>query len=262
MSLTPASLRSQIRAGEWTGPTAGLLEDHQQANLVALPQRDAFEFLLFCVRNPQVCPVLAVTEPGDPWLELPSGAADLRTDLPRYRVWQDGELVDEPADVNGYWREDLVGFLLGCSHTFDGPLKEAGIEVVEHPSSPAPPVYITTKQVEPAGRVHGSLAVSMRAFPGHQVPDVVQLTARYPSGHGKPIHIGDPAALGIKDLTRPDFGPVPHVPPNAVPVFWACGVTPQLVLPQLKSHTLITHHAGYMFVFDHKPVADGLARVV
>lgn len=247
-----AELRRHIRDGEWTGPTAGLLPGVQQANFVAVPQSDAFEFLLFCVRNPQVCPVIHVTEPGDPVVPLPSGPADLRTDLSGYRVWQHGELVAEPGDVTEFWREDLVGFLLGCSHTFEGPLQEAGIPMHVSPDSPAPPVYLTDRSTVPAGRVGGPLLVSMRSFPSHLIDRVSALTAAFPTGHGAPVHIGDPAELGIDDLTVPDFGPSPEIHEGEVPMFWACGVTPQLVLPHLQSHTLITHAAGHMFVFDHR----------
>lgn len=253
MITSPAQLRSEIRSAAWTGPTAGVLNGYQQANFVALPKENAFDFLLFCVRNPKVCPVIAVTEPGSPLIELESGTADLRTDIPRYRVWKDGELVAEPTEVSEYWAGDMVGFLLGCSHTFEGPLAERGFNVHQH-ATPAPPVYITNRNVVPAGPITGPLVVSMRSFPANQVAGVVQLTSRYPTGHGAPIHIGDPAGLGINDLSTPDFGPVPAVPEGEVPVFWACGVTPQLVLPALKMHTLITHYAGHMFVFDHQPV--------
>lgn len=255
MISSPAQLRAEIRTGNWTAPTAGVLGGYQQANFVAVPQENAFDFLLFCTRNPQVCPVIAVTEPGVPIMQLDSGTADVRTDIPRYRVWKDGELVAEPHDVNAYWTDDLVGFLLGCSHTFEGPVAEAGFTVHENPASPAPPVYITNRKVFPAGKIAGRLAVSMRSFPAGQVAGVVQVTSRYPTGHGAPVHIGNPEGLGISDLRSPDFGPSPDVPEGEIPMFWACGVTPQLVLPDLRMHTLITHYAGHMMVLDNKPVA-------
>ncbi|BCW40267.1 DUF1445 domain-containing protein [Arthrobacter sp. StoSoilB3] len=255
MITSPAQLRDEIRAANWTGPTAGMLRGYQQANFVAVPEAHAFDFLLFCVRNPQVCPVIAVTAHGDPWVNLDSGTADVRTDIPRYRVWKSGELVEEPVEVSKYWTGDMVGFLLGCSHTFEGPLADAGYTVRQH-ASPAPPVYITNRQTVSAGKIHGPLAVSMRSFPAGQVAGIVKLTARYPTGHGSPIHIGDPAGLGITDLLTPDFGPTPEIPDGEVPMFWACGVTPQLVLPRLGMHTLITHYPGHMFVFDNKPVPE------
>ncbi|WP_053387893.1 putative hydro-lyase [Leucobacter japonicus] len=245
-------LRSLIRSGAWKQPTAGLLPGVQQANFVALPQADAFEFLLFCVRNPQVCPIIHVSEPGDPIVSLESGDADVRTDIAKYRVWRDGELVAEPHDVSEYWSDDLVGFLLGCSHTFEGPMLDAGLPLRVSAESPAPPVYLTDRETVSAGRVAGPLVVSMRSFPAELVDEVTALTSRFPTGHGAPVHIGDPAELGIADLATPDFGPAPEVHADEVPMFWACGVTPQLVLPHLRSHTLITHAAGHMFVFDHR----------
>lgn len=245
-------LRTMIRRGEWTQQTAGLLPGIQQANFVALPKEDAYEFLLFCVRNPKVCPIIHVTDPGDPLIPLSSGEADLRSDIPRYRVWKKGDLIDEPLDVTEYWSNDLVGFLLGCSHTFEGPLQEAGFPVHRHELVPGPPVYTTSLQTQSAGRVEGPLIVSMRSFRPEHVDQVSALTARYPTGHGAPVHIGDPAALGIDDLSRPDFGPDRTIHQDEVPMFWACGVTPQSVLPGLCSHTLITHAAGHMFLFDHE----------
>jgi uncharacterized protein YcsI (UPF0317 family) len=248
---TPAELRGLAARGRWRGPTAGILEGYQQANLAVVPKDLAFDFLLFCTRNPKPCPVIAVTEPGDPVVRLGGTETDLRTDLPRYRVWQHGELVDEPYEATAYWREDSVGFLLGCSHTFEGPLRRAGVPVRYAQQSAAPPVYVTNSRTRPAGRLSGPLVVSMRAVPGSLVPRTVEITARYPTGHGAPVHIGDPSALGIRDLARPDFGPEPRIEPGDVPLFWACGVTPQLALPAARAAYTITHYPGHMLVFDH-----------
>ncbi|MEU4892874.1 putative hydro-lyase [Streptomyces sp. NPDC044780] len=248
---TAAALRDLAARGEWTGPTAGILDGYQQANLVVVPHDLAFDFLLYCVRNPAPCPVLAVTEPGDPVVRLGDTVADLRTDLPRYRVWRRGQLVDEPHDITPYWREDAVGFLLGCSHTFEGPLRRAGVPVRYAASSAAPAVYVTDVPTQPAGRLSGPLVVSMRAVPGPLVARAVEVTSRYPTGHGAPVHIGDPAELGITDLGRPDFGPPPVIEPGDTPVFWACGVTPQLVLPSAAADYSMTHYPGHMLVFDH-----------
>ncbi|MBQ6644554.1 MAG: DUF1445 domain-containing protein [Saccharopolyspora sp.] len=247
----PAQLRRMIAEGSWTGPTAGVLDGYQQANLAVVPRDLAYEFLLFCTRNPKPCPVLAVTDPGDPIVRIGSTRADLRNSLPRYRVWLGGRLVAEPTEIGEFWRADSVGFLLGCSHTWEGPLRQAGIPVPRAAESAAPPVYRTDRPTEPAGRLAGPLVVSMRAVPGHHVARVVEITSRYPTGHGAPVHIGDPAGLGIASLDEPDFGPAPVVGPGSVPVFWACGVTPQLVLPDAGAEYVITHRAGHMFVFDH-----------
>lgn len=251
--MTPAELRERIAAGEWTGPTAGVLDDYQQANLVIVPQAQAYTFLLFCLRNPKACPILAVGDAGDPRIPLPGTAIDIRTMLPRYRVWRQGKLVAEPADIEAHWRDDAVAILLGCSHTFDAPLRRAGIAV----SRAAPPVYTTRVPNVPAGPLGGTLVVSMRPVPRARVSQAVQVTARYPSGHGAPVQIGDPAALGIVDLQAPDFGVVPPLGVDDVPVFWACGVTPQQVLPRLGGAYCIAHYPGHMLVLDQRPEAFG-----
>jgi uncharacterized protein YcsI (UPF0317 family) len=249
--MTPAELRRLIAEGRWTTPTAGFLDGYQQANLAIVPHDLAFDFLLFCTRNAKYCPVIAVTEPGDPVVRLGSTEADLRTTVPRYRVWERGELVAEPTDITEFWHNDSVGFLLGCSHTWEGPLRNAGVPVRYAEESMAPAVYVTDRPASPAGRLSGPLVVSMRAIPGHQVARAVELTARYPTGHGSPVHVGDPRVLGISDLATPDFGPAPVVEPGDAPVFWACGVTPQLALPGSGAEYAITHYPGHMFVFDH-----------
>jgi uncharacterized protein YcsI (UPF0317 family) len=256
---SPAELRRLISDGTWTGPTAGILDGYQQANLAIVPRELAFDFLLFCTRNPKPCPVITVTEPGDPVVRYGSTEADLRTSLPRYRVWRGGQLVAEPTDITAFWRADSVGFLLGCSHTWEGPLAEAGVPVARAEESASPPVYVTDRPTRAAGRLSGPLVVSMRAIPGHLVARTVEITSRYPTGHGAPVHVGDPAALGIADLDTPDFGPTPVVEPGTVPMFWACGVTPQLVLPDSGAEYVITHYAGHMFVFDHHVNADPLS---
>lgn len=252
MISSPAELRREIINEKWSSSTAGILDGYQQANFVAIPKENSFDFLLYCVRNPQVCPVLAVTEPGDPMVNAGSTSADVRHAIPRYRVWQFGELVDEPLNVSDYWTDDMVGFLLGCSHTFEGPLADAGIKTHYSSASAAPPVYVTNRPTVPAGAISGPLLVSMRAFPANQVSAAVQITAKYPTGHGSPVHVGSPETLGIADLTQPDFGPAPIVNSGETPVFWACGVTPQVVLPKLNLRTVITHYPGHMFVFDHR----------
>lgn len=251
--MTPAELRSQIALGEWTTPTAGVLDDYQQANLVIVPQDQAYALLLFCLRNSKACPILAVGDAGDPRVPLPGAAIDIRTMLPRYRVWQHGHLVAEPTDIEAYWRKDSVLILLGCSHTFDAPLRRAGIAV----SSAAPPVYTTTVPNMPAGALGGTLVVSMRPVPRSLVSQAVLVTARYPSGHGAPVQIGNHEALGITNLQAPDFGVVPPMGPDDVPLFWACGVTPQQVLPLLRSAYCISHYPGHMLVLDQRPEALG-----
>ena len=243
---TPAALRAATARGEWRQPTAGLLDGYQQANLVVLPQSDAYEFLLFCVRNAKACPVLAVSEAGQSEILMGKSRIDLRSMFPRYRVWQQGQLADEPYDLLDRWPDDAVAFLLGCSHSLDGALRRAGIPV----SLAAPPVYLTQIPCQPTARMQGYVAVSMRPVAADKVDEAVALSAAYPSAHGTPLHIGDPTEIGITDLAAPDFGVFPGVHPGQVPVFWACGVTPQQVLPALGSAYLFTHYAGHMLVLD------------
>ncbi len=247
---TPAECRREIRAGRWRGPTAGLAPGYAQANLVVVPKAYAYDFLLFCQRNPKPCPVLDVTDPGDPVARHAAPEADLRTDLPRYRVYRDGELVGEVDDIRGLWREDLVGFLLGCSFTFEAALLRAGIPVRHLECGCNVPMYVTRVPCRPAGPFAGPLVVSMRPVPEHLVSRVFRVCARYPLAHGTPVHVGDPARLGIQDLARPEYGdPVP-VRAGEVPVFWACGVTPQAVAQRARVPFLITHSPGHMLITD------------
>jgi len=248
---TGVQAREAIRSGRWTGPTAGLAPGYTQANLVILPRSHAFDFLRFAVRNPKPCPVLDVTAPGSPhpdprWAE----GADLRTDLPRYRVYQDGELVAEPFDLLAWWRDDMAAFLLGCSFTFERALQAEGVPVRHLECGCNVPMYRTNRETRPAGPFHGPLVVSMRPIPADQVAKAVQITARYPSVHGAPVHIGDPAALGIADLGSPDYGEPVSIRPGEVPVFWACGVTPQAVALASRIPLMITHAPGHMFITD------------
>jgi uncharacterized protein YcsI (UPF0317 family) len=239
--MTPAEVRTRT-----TGPTAGLAPGYTQANLIAVPRDWAYDTLLFAQRNPKPCPVLDVTDPGSPRTTL-APDADLRTDVPRYRIWRDGDLVDEPTDATGYWREDLVAFLIGCSFTFESALAAAGVPL-RHGRNVA--MYVTSRQCRPAGRLHGPMVVSLRMIPAEHVDTAVRVTALMPAVHGAPVHTGDPAALGITDLASPDFGDPPVAEPGDVPVFWACGVTPQAVLMASRPPFAITHAPGHMFVTD------------
>jgi uncharacterized protein YcsI (UPF0317 family) len=242
----PRDLRRLVAAGEWTTPTAGILDDYQQANLLVVPSDAADDFAEYCRRNPDVCPLLARTAPGNPELTYDNCTVDVRTMLPRYRVWQRNQLVAEPTDLIEHWRDNAVAFALGCSHTFDAPLRRAGISVSHH----APPVYVTNRAPAPAGVFAGPLAVSMRPVPISLVNAAIEVTGRYPTGHGVPMHVGDPSLLGISDLAQPAFGVYPGVPAGSTPVFWACGVTPQMAIPAAKLTYAITHLAGHMLVLD------------
>jgi uncharacterized protein YcsI (UPF0317 family) len=246
-----AEVREAIRAGRWTGPTAGLARGFVQANLVILSAADAVDFAEFCRLNPRPCPLLEQTAPGDPIPQQAAPHADLRTDVPRYRVFRHGVLQsDEPTDVKALWRDDFVGFLLGCSFTFENALVSAGLAVRHLDERCNVPMFRTSRVCQPVGKFSGNMVVSMRPVPREHVDRAIAITARFPAMHGAPVHVGDPAAIGIGDLTRPDFGDAVTVRPGEVPVFWACGVTPQLVLLQARPEIAITHSPGCMFVTD------------
>jgi uncharacterized protein YcsI (UPF0317 family) len=250
---TAAELRAAIRARQWIGPTAGLARGYVQANLVILPATDADDFAAFCRANSRPCPLLEQTLPGDPEPRRAAPGADLRSDVPRYRVFRDGlPDADEPTDVHHLWRDDLVGFLLGCSFTFEDALINAGLRVRHIDQGRNVPMYRTDQACQPAGRFSGNLVVSMRPFAREQLERVVEITGQYPTMHGAPVHAGDPGALGIDDLSRPDFGDPVSIEPEEVPVFWACGVTPQLALLNARCELAITHSPGCMFVTDWK----------
>ena len=251
------AVRAQARSGQLIGPTCGLAPGYLQANLVVVPQALAFDFLLFCQRNPKPCPLLEVTDPGSPEPRELAPGADLRTDLPRYRVYEHGRLVDEPADICRWWRDDLVAFLLGCSFSFEEAMQRAGLPVRHVDEGRNVPMYRTNIACKSAGAFHGPMVVSMRPLTPAQAIQSVEVTARYTKAHGAPIHIGDPAAIGVTAIDRPDFGDAVTIRPGEVPVFWACGVTPQAVLMEAKPPLAITHSPGCMFVTDVR--ADELA---
>jgi uncharacterized protein YcsI (UPF0317 family) len=242
--------RARIRAGEVRGPTAGLAPGNVQANLVVLPRALAHDFLRFAQANPKPCPVLAVSDPGDPRFPVLGEDLDIRSDLPRYRVWRHGALADEPCDLFDVWRNDLVGFALGCSFSFEQALIEEGIELRHITCGSNVPMYRTNIACVPAGPFAGPLVVSMRPLRPSDAIRAIQITSRFPSVHGAPVHIGLPEAIGIADLTRPDYGdPVP-VESGELPVFWACGVTPQAVVAAVKPEFCITHAPGSMLITD------------
>lgn len=256
MGVDRASLKTGIlvrqacRSGEFTGQTSGLAPGFAQANLVILPQAEARQFQEFCEKNPKPCPLLEITPPGEPCPQKLAEAADLRTDLPRYRVWRRGELVDEPTEITSLWQDDLVAFLIGCSFTFEGALIEAGLSVRHIDQGVNVPMYRTTIPCESAGIFSGPLVVSMRPFKPADAIHAVQITGRFPAVHGAPVHLGFPEQLGIADLSLPDYGDAITVESDELPVFWACGVTPQAVLMQAKPEFAITHSPGCMFVSD------------
>ena len=247
---TPRKIRERIRRREWTGPTSGLAPAYAQANLVILESRLAFDFLLFCVRNPKPCPILEVLEPGEFEPRLTAPGADVRTDLPLYRVWRDGRLAEEVSGVTHHFTRSMVTFLLGCSFSFEQALIGAGVPVRNIAEGKNVSMYVTGKKCIPAGPFSSPLVVSMRPIPDELVARAVQITARYPSGHGAPVHIGDPAAIGIADLAKPDFGDPVTIRNGETPVFWACGVTSSVAVLSAAPDLCITHAPGHMFVTD------------
>lgn len=247
---TGARARSRIRTGEFRGPTAGLAAGNVQANLVILPKALAHDFLRFAQANPKPCPVLGVSEPGDPRLPSLGEDLDIRTDLPKYRVWRHGELVEEPDEIRHAWRDDLVSFALGCSFSFEQALAEEGIELRHIICGSNVPMYRTNIRCAAAGPFAGPLVVSMRPLRPADAIRAVQITSRFPSVHGAPVHLGLPEAIGIADLGRPDYGDSVPVRDGELPVFWACGVTPQAVIAEAKPEFCITHAPGAMLVTD------------
>ncbi|MEV6606905.1 putative hydro-lyase [Kutzneria sp. NPDC051319] len=242
--MTAADARARFRSGLVT-PTSGLAPGHTQANLIAVPADWAYDVLLFAQRNPKPCPVLDVTDTGVPHTAL-APDADLRTDLPSYRVWVDGSLHTECPDATDFWRDDLVAVLIGCSFTFESFLLAAGIPL----RGTNVPMYITNRPCRPTPRLRGPLVVSMRPVPASLVATAVEVTRLMPAVHGSPVHVGDPSALGISDLQHPDFGAPVDLRTGEVPVFWACGVTPQAAVMASKPPFAITHSPGHMLITD------------
>lgn len=247
---SPKEMRALIRNGEWTHPTSGLCLSHVQANMIVLPKDWAYDFLVFAQRNPKPCPILDITEPGQGEAKLIALGSDVRTDIPKYRVWENGKLTAEPTDATPYWRDDLVAILLGCSFSFEGAMIEAGIPVRHMDMGCNVPMYITNIECTPAGRLSGPMVVSMRPVKYSQVPKAVMATGRFPAVHGAPVHIGDPSVIGINNIDKPDFGDSVEIRAGEVPVFWACGVTPQAAVMKSKPPFAITHAPGYMFIGD------------
>lgn len=229
--------------------TSGYAAGYMQANLLAVPQEYAFDFLLFAQRNPKSCPIVGVLEAGEYSSELLPGG-DIRTDIPSYRIFKDGELVDPVEDAIAYWDDDMVGFLIGCSFTFETALVDNGIRLEHIEQGRNVAMYKTSIPCAPAGVFSGPMVVSMRPLPAHQVADAVRITSRYPSVHGAPVHVGNPEDIGITDLSAPDFGEAVEIPEGYIPVFWACGVTPQAAVMDSRPRVAITHEPGKMLVTD------------
>jgi uncharacterized protein YcsI (UPF0317 family) len=230
--------------------TAGMADGFVQGNLAILPEKFAAAFHRFCQLNPKPCPIIGMSDPGDPRIPLLGADLDIRTDVPGYRVWRDGEVVDEPTDINAHWRDDLVAFVLGCSFSFEEALMAEGLPIRHIERKVRVPMYRTNIACTPSGPFAGPMVVSMRPFKPAQAIRAVQITTRFPSVHGAPVHLGLPHSIGIADIAKPDYGDAVPVEADEIPVFWACGVTPQAVIAAAKLPFAITHAPGLMLVTD------------
>jgi uncharacterized protein YcsI (UPF0317 family) len=239
-----------IRSGRHRGHTAGLAPGYVQGNVCILPREYAGEFQAFCEANPKPCPLLAVSQPGDPRLPALGADLDIRTDVPLYRLFKNGQLTAEVDDLESCWRDDLVTFVIGCSFSFEEALMEAGLPLRYVEQGRNVPMYRTSMDTVPAGRFRGKLVVSMRPFKPADAIRAVEITSRYPRVHGAPVHLGRPDLIGIDDLSRPWVGDPTEVRDDEVPLFWACGVTPQSVVLDAKPSLCITHAPGHMLVTD------------
>ena len=246
----PREVRLAIRSGRYRGNTAGLAPGHVQGNVCILPKEYAEDFRLFCERNPKPCPLLAMSEPGNPMLPTLGHDVDIRTDVSGYRVFRDGKLTGEVADIRDLWRPDLVTFILGCSFSFEQALMEAGLRLRYVDEGKNVPMFRTNVDTVPAGRFRGKLVVSMRPFKPAEAIRAVEITSRYPRVHGSPVHLGRPDLIGISDLNKPWAGDASTVRADELPVFWACGITPQSVVLDAKPSFCITHTPGHMLVTD------------
>lgn len=246
--LTAGKARALFRRGT-VAPSAGWADGYTQANLLIVPADLAYDVLLFAQRNPKACPVLDVLDAGQVTGRLlPDG--DIRTDAARYVVYRDGVPVERPTDLLEVWQEDLVTFIIGCSFTFESALRAGGIPIAHIDQGVNVPMFRTDRRCRPAGSLAGPLVVSMRPVSPDRIADAVRITSRYPAVHGAPVHVGDPAALGIADLGSPDFGDPVDLPRGTVPVFWACGVTPQAAVMESRPGLAIGHAPGHMLVTD------------
>lgn len=253
MASTPAQFREQVRSGQFTGvTTSGVCPGHAQANLCILPKEYAFDFLLFAQRNPKPCPILEVLEAGCHIVSrtCAQSPSDVRTDVPKYRIFKDGKLVEEVTDITPYWQDDFVTFVIGCSFSFEEALTQAGLTVRHIEQGRNVPMYRTTVACDSAGMFSSEMVVSMRPYKAEDIAKVVEITSRFPRVHGSPVHIGSPEQIGIMDIHTPDFGDAVTIHEDEIPVFWACGVTPQAAVMKSKPSICITHAPGQMLVLD------------
>lgn len=249
-AVSPVAVRQAIRDGRYASHTAGLGQGYLQANLAILPERWALDFMRYCQRNPKPCPISGVSDTGDPMMTTLGRDIDIRTDVPAYNIYRDGRLAGAAADIRDLWQNDFVAFALGCSFTFEHALLNAGIPVWHIENDTTVPMFRSNIETVPAGPFGGRMVVSMRAIPADQVAAAVEISGRFPAAHGAPVHCGDPAEIGIADISRPDWGDPAPMPAGHVPVFWACGVTPQVAIERAALPLVITHKPGHMLITD------------
>ena len=254
-NMKPQQVKDLIRSGKIDYQTSGMCNGYAQANLCILPKEYAFDFLLFCMRNPKPCPILEVGDVGSKEIKMMAQYGDICTDFPKYRIWKNGVLEKEVTDISEYWQDDFVYFLIGCSFSFESELLEADVPVRHIEENRNVPMFNTNIALEPAGKFHGNMVVSMRPIPDDLVVKAVNVTAAMPRVHGAPVHIGNPRAIGIEDVNCPDYGDSVTINEGETPVFWACGVTPQNAVMQTKPPIAITHSPGHMFITDVKNVS-------
>ena len=246
--MAPYEVRKLIRDKKITGQTSGMCLGYAQANLAILPKELAYDFLLFTQRNPKPCPILEVSDVGDPYLKKIAKDCNIATDIPKYRIYEKGVMTGEYDSVEQFWRDDLVAFLIGCSFSFESALLEVGVPVRQIEEGVNVPMYNTSIACRPAGRFSANMVVSMRGIQPDRIADAVRISGYYPSVHGAPVEVGSPERIGITDLMHPDYGDVPVLEDGDVPVFWACGVTPQAAVMASKPEFAITHAPGHMFI--------------
>lgn len=247
---SPAEIRAAIRAGRYQSHTAGLGRGFLQANLAIMPEEFALDFMRFCQRNPKPCPLTGVSDTGSPILHTAGQDIDLRTDVPKYNIYRDGTLDTDATDISDMWRDDFVAFALGCSFTFEHALQKAGIPIWHIDNDKTVPMFRSNLETVPAGPFRGPMAVSMRAIPEDRLNDAIEISSRFPLAHGGPVFWGDPTKIGLSDVSTPDWGDAAPLPDNHVPVFWACGVTPQIVIEAASLPICITHKPGHMLITD------------
>lgn len=248
---SPQAVRTAARQGLWQGPTAGLANGYVQANLAILPKALADDFLKFCLANPKPCPLLAfATLPGQTDFELGGKKLDIRSDAPRYNVFRAGVFTESVADLTPFWRDDMVSFLIGCSFSFEEALQQGGIELRHQTEQKNVPMYNTNLKLNAVGAFAGNMVVSMRPMRAADAIRAIQICSRFPTVHGAPVHLGDPKLIGISDLQTPDYGDAVSIHADEVPVFWACGVTPQVAIKHAGADLAFSHSPGCMLVTD------------